>query len=418
MLAGSGMPTGGYLALIKAYMGDPVFNELCAGLRETYFRPGTEYSLAEWHLYGSSRLGIYQANKQMATYYDSTLTTITYQTRIQYRTNGSRRFELSNHLGNVLVTVSDKRTAVCTVLETVAYYKAEIITASDYYSFGSVMENRSYEADSFGYRFSMNGQEKDDEIYGPGNTTSAEFWEYDARLGRRFNTDPKPHPSISVYACFNNNPIWFSDPLGDSVKYNSLLDRVIVSLARLSRNFNKDFKILKASEETYVYNKTNEPASSGETTTDGKRVYINYSLKKPTKSSGENRFSTLFHETKHGIQFEYGEIGFRYNFVDNKWESNSSYDIHDEVEAHDAQWRNGRIAYYDKVTRSSNSTWAYIYNSQVTIGGKIAVIYDATDSYAGANDSYYRSLPTTFVDNVNGIKIKNRLVYALPNRAR
>jgi hypothetical protein len=39
---------------------------------------------------------------------------------------------------------------------------------------------------------------------------------YDGRLGRRWNQDPKPNPSISNYACFANNPIFFSDPFGDT----------------------------------------------------------------------------------------------------------------------------------------------------------------------------------------------------------
>jgi RHS repeat-associated protein len=65
------------------------------------------------------------------------------------------------------------------------------------------------------YRFGFNGQEKDDEIYGAGNAYTATFWEYDPRLGRRWNLDPKPQISISDYACFMNNPIWFSDPLGN-----------------------------------------------------------------------------------------------------------------------------------------------------------------------------------------------------------
>ncbi|MBX2985977.1 MAG: hypothetical protein KF882_08435 [Bacteroidia bacterium] len=64
----------------------------------------------------------------------------------------------------------------------------------------------------------MNTQEKDDEIYGKGNSYSAEYWQYDARLGRRWNVDPKPNPSISVYAAFANNPIWFSDVAGDTIK--------------------------------------------------------------------------------------------------------------------------------------------------------------------------------------------------------
>ena len=32
------------------------------------------------------------------------------------------------------------------------------------------------------YRFGFNGQEKDNEVAGFGNITTAEFWEYDCRL--------------------------------------------------------------------------------------------------------------------------------------------------------------------------------------------------------------------------------------------
>jgi hypothetical protein len=86
-------------------------------------------------------------------------------------------------------------------------------------SFGSPLIGRSYEADtSNGYRFGMNTQEKDDEIYGKGNASSAEFWEYDTRLDRRWNLDPKPISSISQYACFNNSPIWLNDPFGDKFR--------------------------------------------------------------------------------------------------------------------------------------------------------------------------------------------------------
>ena len=66
------------------------------------------------------------------------------------------------------------------------------------------------------YRYGFNGQEKDDEIKGAGNSYTAEFWEYDPRIGRRWNLDPKPTIGVSQYSTFSNNPIWFSDPLGDS----------------------------------------------------------------------------------------------------------------------------------------------------------------------------------------------------------
>jgi RHS repeat-associated protein len=85
-------------------------------------------------------------------------------------------------------------------------------------SFGSIMEGRSYEGDTnLRYRFGFNTQEKDDEIYGAGNSITAEFWEYNTRLGRRWNLDPKPLQGISQYACFGNNPISNIDPDGQFV---------------------------------------------------------------------------------------------------------------------------------------------------------------------------------------------------------
>lgn len=59
------------------------------------------------------------------------------------------------------------------------------------------------------------------EVKGLGNSYTARFWEYDTRIGRRWNQDPKPNPSISNYAAFANNPIWFKDPLGDTIIVNS-----------------------------------------------------------------------------------------------------------------------------------------------------------------------------------------------------
>lgn len=62
----------------------------------------------------------------------------------------------------------------------------------------------------------MNGQEKDDEITGAsGSTYNAMFWEYDARLGRRWNLDPVVKPYFTGYGAFGNNPILFVDPHGN-----------------------------------------------------------------------------------------------------------------------------------------------------------------------------------------------------------
>jgi hypothetical protein len=61
--------------------------------------------------------------------------------------------------------------------------------------------------------------EMDKEVFGStGTSYTAEFWQYDSRIGRRWNLDPKPNPAISQYATFALNPIWYSDVLGDTLK--------------------------------------------------------------------------------------------------------------------------------------------------------------------------------------------------------
>lgn len=50
---------------------------------------------------------------------------------------GSQQYELSNHLGNVLVTISDRNYQIKDIIShqvpsPVAYYEADIVSASDY----------------------------------------------------------------------------------------------------------------------------------------------------------------------------------------------------------------------------------------------------------------------------------------------
>lgn len=52
-------------------------------------------------------------------------------------------------------------------------------------------------------------------MYGTGNLNTAQFWEYDTRLGRRWNMDRVTKPWQSPYACFSEDPISRVDPNGD-----------------------------------------------------------------------------------------------------------------------------------------------------------------------------------------------------------
>jgi hypothetical protein len=76
------------------------------------------------------------------------------------------------------------------------------------------MPGRSF-SNGTGYRFGFNGQEQDNDINGKGNLNTATFWEYDTRLGRRWNVDPVVKLFESSYLTFANNPILFKDSNGD-----------------------------------------------------------------------------------------------------------------------------------------------------------------------------------------------------------
>jgi hypothetical protein len=131
----------------------------------------------------------------------------------KWRYCGNRHYELCNHLGNVQVVVTDKKIPHEGTDGRWAYFTADILSVHDYYAFGQDIEERSFERGT--YRYGMNGQEKDDDIFV--GAFSAQYWEYDSRTGRRWNVDPKPDISVSDYATFANNPILFQDILGDTV---------------------------------------------------------------------------------------------------------------------------------------------------------------------------------------------------------
>ncbi len=76
-----------------------------------------------------------------------------------------------------------------------------------------LMPERKYQASATSsYRYGFNGQENSDEI--AAGLTTAMYWEYDSRIGRRWNVDPVLKVWESPYACFSNSPILFNDPSG------------------------------------------------------------------------------------------------------------------------------------------------------------------------------------------------------------
>jgi uncharacterized protein (TIGR02594 family) len=164
------------------------------------------YTQQEKHIYGSSRVGMDVAEKNMIS------TSVTAQSF--YRESGKTQYELSNHLGNVLTVITDKKQAVesTTTTGTVDYFVVEILSASDYSPFGVLLQNREFT--SAKYSYGWGSHEKVDEISGAGNHYTAEFWEYDPRTGRRWNIDPVYKHHLSNYSVMSGNPISRIDPNG------------------------------------------------------------------------------------------------------------------------------------------------------------------------------------------------------------
>ncbi|RYE50778.1 MAG: hypothetical protein EOP48_19235 [Sphingobacteriales bacterium] len=121
-------------------------------------------------------------------------------------TRGEKLFELSNHLGNVLVTVSDKRVAL-NISTKVDSYEPDVRSASDYAPFGMQLVGRKWSAGS--YRYGFNGKENDNEVKGEGNQQDYGLRIYDPRLGKFLSVDPltSSYPWYTPYQFAGNDVI-------------------------------------------------------------------------------------------------------------------------------------------------------------------------------------------------------------------
>ena len=161
-------PENGNLTYTEFYIRDAAGTAMAI-----YRKDANGTNLVENTIYGASRLGVHKAD-------------------------GSRYYQLTDHLGNVRAVVTRDQETGTTMA----------ISATDYYPFGMPMPGRSLSG-SEGYRYAYQGQEKDPE-------TGKEAFElrlWDARIGRWLTTDPaKQHNS--PYMAMGNNPMSQVDPDG------------------------------------------------------------------------------------------------------------------------------------------------------------------------------------------------------------
>jgi len=133
---------------------------------------------------------------------------------------GKKQYELDNHLGNVLTTVTDKRLQHSTSGTSIDYFNADVASAQDYYPFGMLQPGRQY---TFGsdstYRYGFNGKENDNTVKGLGNQVYFGSRILDTRIGSWLSTDPlqRKYPEITPYSFAANNPINLVDADGRDI---------------------------------------------------------------------------------------------------------------------------------------------------------------------------------------------------------
>ena len=143
---------------------------------------------------------------------------------------GNKFFELSNHLGNVLVTVSDRKFGQSPVNNLYTSFTADVVSATDYAPFGMQMVGRTFDAaGATAYRYGFNGKENDPETSGDGNQYDYGFRIYNPRVGRFLSVDPlmKEYPWYTPYQFAGNIPISKIDLEGleevsPSINYNPI----------------------------------------------------------------------------------------------------------------------------------------------------------------------------------------------------
>ncbi len=157
-----------------------------------YQKKDNNFTWKSPHLYGSSRLGIWKAETRIQG---------TYKLNVAAMEQSAREYELTNHLGNVLSTITDK---------------GVITSAQDYYPFGLTLASRSFTEGGSSYRYSFNGKEDDKRL---GSIVDFGDRFHSSKLSRWFNVDKlaKNYPSNSPYVFALNTPIQAIDPDGQKV---------------------------------------------------------------------------------------------------------------------------------------------------------------------------------------------------------
>ncbi len=198
--------TQGNVLVKSTYYLLDVSGNLLSVMEHTVTDENSEFTLKERNIYGSSALGLNKHEVDLLSTTSSTFVDVVL---------GEKFFNLSNHLGNVLTTISDIKVPESLDNISVTSYRATIVNTYDYSPYGVMLDGRTQENEFI--RSGFNGMERDDELKGMGNSYDFGARLYDSRLGRWLTIDKRSghQPSESSYKAFHNSPLIYTDPDGN-----------------------------------------------------------------------------------------------------------------------------------------------------------------------------------------------------------
>ena len=128
-----------------------------------------------------------------------------------------------------------------------------------YYPGGMLQPGRSFNAGD--YRFGYNGKEMDSEIKGLGNSYDFDARIFDPRLLKWMSVDPeeKKYPMISTYAGMGNNPIYFVDPGGETLRVAGQILQASIDMVNVLPEGYLD-KVSMGPDNTILFDLTKEEA--------------------------------------------------------------------------------------------------------------------------------------------------------------
>ena len=160
---------------------------------------GAGLTWKQQYLFGSSRLGEVVFDRPIES---TTANPFNY---------GERRYELTNHLGNVTTVFGENAQAYTDTEDGTTYTAPALVSYRDYMAFGLGLDRGADILGTDSYRFAFNGKEIDDEGEWGQSTTAYDygFRIYNPQVARFLSVDPlsPDYPWYTPYQFAGNKPI-------------------------------------------------------------------------------------------------------------------------------------------------------------------------------------------------------------------